>query len=351
MDGNYGPPSKRHEGEMYSAPYSGAQGGQGQQPPPPQQQPPSASGAPPPQGQPPTAPTSQQPQDPYGQYGGSYPQGAERRSTPSGQNQFPFQFGRERVSASPGGNSQPPLPANIMGGSGDGQGAMWQGRSEMGYNYQSRQGPPSTNAQGPGYHSGPSRGEEMLHTDQRLGHEGQWQPHVNRPQPPYVPAPGPPLVRAPPPTGYQASPSMPNHLPQVASPAAPRALEARTSPSKSPFLKMQKAGPPVPASHIVPAPSQPPLIRRDITFPPGSVEATQPMLKPRRRLTAKEIGTPEAWRVMMSLKSGLLAESTWALDTINILLYDDNSIMTFNLSQVRPTPIPFLLSPLLPCPL
>lgn len=39
--------------------------------------------------------------------------------------------------------------------------------------------------------------------------------------------------------------------------------------------------------------------------------------------------------MMMSLKSGLLAESTWALDTINILLYDDNSIMTFNLSQVR----------------
>ena len=47
-------------------------------------------------------------------------------------------------------------------------------------------------------------------------------------------------------------------------------------------------------------------------------------------------GTPEAWRVMMSLKSGLLAESTWALDTINILLYDDNSIMTFSLSQVSP---------------
>lgn len=37
----------------------------------------------------------------------------------------------------------------------------------------------------------------------------------------------------------------------------------------------------------------------------------------------------------MSLKSGLLAESTWALDTINILLYDDNSISTFDLSTVR----------------
>lgn len=39
----------------------------------------------------------------------------------------------------------------------------------------------------------------------------------------------------------------------------------------------------------------------------------------------------------MSLKSGLLAESTWALDTINILLYDDNSITTFNLCQVSAT--------------
>lgn len=46
------------------------------------------------------------------------------------------------------------------------------------------------------------------------------------------------------------------------------------------------------------------------------------------------VGTPEAWRVMMSLKSGLLAESTWALDTINILLYDDNTVSSFGLSQV-----------------
>lgn len=38
---------------------------------------------------------------------------------------------------------------------------------------------------------------------------------------------------------------------------------------------------------------------------------------------------------MMSLKSGLLAESTWALDTINILLYDDNSVSTFELNMVR----------------
>ncbi|KAK1880885.1 AT-rich interactive domain containing protein 1A [Dissostichus eleginoides] len=118
----------------------------------------------------------------------------------------------------------------------------------------------------------------------------------------------------------------------------PRPMESRTSPSKSPYMhpgiKVQKAGPPIPASHIGHAPVQQPMIRRDVAFPPGSVEASQPHLKPRRRLTVKEIGTPEAWRVMMSLKSGLLAESTWALDTINILLFDDNSITTFNLCQL-----------------
>ncbi|XP_018104067.2 AT-rich interactive domain-containing protein 1A isoform X1 [Xenopus laevis] len=336
MDGSYGPSSKRHEGEMYGGPYSAGQAGQNQQQPqpPPQQQPPGSGAPPPTPGQPPAV-TNTQPQDPYVQYGGSYPQGTERRPVASGQNQFPFQFGRERVSAAPGSNSQPPLPSSIMSNSGEGnqQGAIWQSRNDMSYNYQGRPGPPAANIQGQGYHSVPPRGEDMLHSDQRLGHEGQWPPHVNRQQPPYVPAPGPPMTRAPPQSGYQASPSMPNHLPQVPSPATPRPLEAHTSPSKSPFLKMQKAGPPVPASHIVPTPT-PPLIRRDITFPPGSVEATQPILKPRRRLAAKDIGTPEAWRVMMSLKSGLLAESTWALDTINILLYDDNSIMTFNLSQL-----------------
>ncbi len=46
---------------------------------------------------------------------------------------------------------------------------------------------------------------------------------------------------------------------------------------------------------------------------------------------------------MMSLKSGLLAESTWALDTINILLYDDSSISTFDLNTVRLNIDPLML--------
>ncbi|XP_029298531.1 AT-rich interactive domain-containing protein 1A isoform X2 [Cottoperca gobio] len=313
VDGGYGPPAKRHEGEMYNVPYSG------------QQQPgPQASG---PQGQ----------QDMYNQYN-AYP-GGERRP-PGPQNQFPFPFGRDRVPSSAGPNSQSPMPpqmmANPMPSGPDGpQGPMWQGRNEMGYpNYPNRQGPPGP-GQGPGYH-GMNRSEEMMPADQRMNHEGQWSGHVNQRQPPFGPGgSGPPMTR-PLPSTYQTSQ---NHISQVSSPTPmPRPMESRTSPSKSPYMhpgiKVQKAGPPIPASHIGQAPVQQPMIRRDVAFPPGSVEASQPHLKSRRRLTVKEIGTPEAWRVMMSLKSGLLAESTWALDTINILLYDDNSISTFNLCQL-----------------
>jgi len=287
MDGSYGPPAKRHEGEMYSVPYSAGQGQTQQQLPPAQTQQPSQQQ---------TAQPSPQ-QDLYNQYGSTYP-AADRRSAGGPQNQFPFQFGRDRVSAPPGSNAQQNMPPQMMGGpiqsapEGPQQGAMWQGRNEIGYSYPNRQSTGSA-PQGPAYH-GVTRTDEILHSDQRVNHEGPWPSHGNR-QPPYGPsAPVPPMTR-PPQSNYQTPPSMQNHIPQVSNPAPlPRPLENRTSPSKSPFLhsgmKMQKAGPPVPASHITPAAVQPPMIRRDITFPPGSVEATQPVLKQRRRLTAKDIG-------------------------------------------------------------
>lgn len=37
---------------------------------------------------------------------------------------------------------------------------------------------------------------------------------------------------------------------------------------------------------------------------------------------------------MMALKSGLLAESTWAIDTLNILLFDDSTLGYFNLTHL-----------------
>jgi hypothetical protein len=36
----------------------------------------------------------------------------------------------------------------------------------------------------------------------------------------------------------------------------------------------------------------------------------------------------------MALRSGLMGETTWALDTLNILLFDDNSVTYFGLGNM-----------------
>ncbi|KAJ8362244.1 hypothetical protein AAFF_G00386890 [Aldrovandia affinis] len=213
--------------------------------------------------------------------GGRRGAGGRRPPGAAGHGQFPFPFGRDCGPSAGGPGAQPSMGPQMMGGPMQGppdgpQGGMWPGRNEMSYpGFPARQGPPAGPAQG--FHP-MARSEDLLPANQE-----QW--------------------------------------------AEPRPARR---PSCTPAPRCRRPGRP-PHPH---APAHPPLIRRDITFPPGSVEASQPALKPRRRLTVKDIGTPEAWRVMMSLKSGLLAESTWALDTINILLYDDSSISTFTLSQL-----------------
>ncbi|KAJ3597420.1 hypothetical protein NHX12_000947 [Muraenolepis orangiensis] len=291
-----------------------------------------------------SAPPAGQP-EPYGQYGpgggaaGPYPD----RRPPGPAGQFPFPFGRERMQGPAA--AQPNMPPQMMQPGPEGgppPGAMWQqgGRDTKYQGFPGRQGGPQGAPGGSGYPA-VSRSEEMTPEQRGVNHEGQWGGQMGPRQPPYGPSAGPggPPVSRSAQSNYQAPQGVQNHIPQPSGPASvPRPLESRTSPGKSPYhhgnIKMQKAGPPVPASHIATSSVQSPLIRRDMPFPPGSVEATHPILKPRRRLTMKDIGSPEAWRVMMSLKSGLLAESTWALDTINILLYDDNSISTFNLATL-----------------
>lgn len=54
----------------------------------------------------------------------------------------------------------------------------------------------------------------------------------------------------------------------------------------------------------------------------------------RKRLMRADVCPVEAWRLMMSLRSGLLAESCWALDTLNILLFDDVSVAYFGLQHM-----------------
>lgn len=75
------------------------------------------------------------------------------------------------------------------------------------------------------------------------------------------------------------------------------------------------------------------LPRREITFPPDSVEATLPVLYRRKRLCRGDLGSVDAWRIIMCLRSGLLAESCYALDVLNVLLFDDTSVAYFGLSQ------------------
>ncbi|XP_062912086.1 AT-rich interactive domain-containing protein 1B isoform X1 [Mobula hypostoma] len=301
MEGMYGPPPKRHESDMYNVQYGSQQ------------------------------------QEMYNQYGNAYT-GPDRRSM---QSQYPLTYNRDRMQG-PGPMQQHGMPPQMMGGpmqvsSTEGpQQGMWQSRNDMPYQYPNRQGPGAPPQASP--YAGMNRTEEMMLPDQRINHEGQWPSHMNQRQPSYMQSASMAPITRPSQSSYQTPPSMPNHISRAPSPAPfQRSLENRMSPNKSPYMssmKMQKVGPPVPASQVAVPQQQPPPVRREITFPPGSVEASQPVLKARRKLTSKDTGAPEAWRVMMSLKSGLLAESTWALDTINILLYDDSTVATFNLSQL-----------------
>lgn len=75
-------------------------------------------------------------------------------------------------------------------------------------------------------------------------------------------------------------------------------------------------------------------VKRELVFPLESVEAVTPVLYKRRRLGRADVAPVEAWRLMMALRSGLLAETTWALDVLNILLFDDTSIAYFGLAHM-----------------
>ncbi|CAL1294533.1 unnamed protein product [Larinioides sclopetarius] len=77
-----------------------------------------------------------------------------------------------------------------------------------------------------------------------------------------------------------------------------------------------------------------PIVKKPFEFPPNTVESIRPVAVKRRRCPAKRLGPIDPWRLMLALKSGLLAESTWALDAIAILLADNNTVVYFNLDHL-----------------
>nr|XP_015208997.1 PREDICTED: AT-rich interactive domain-containing protein 1B [Lepisosteus oculatus] len=268
MDGMYGPAAKRHEGDVYNVPYGGQQ------------------------------------QDVYGQYGSGY-SGPERRPL---QSQYPYPYSRDRMQTS---GHTPPQPAQQHGissqmlsgplqqssSSGPAEGPqpnVWPSRTDLPYPYPGRQAPGGS-SQVPPYPA-LGRGDDLMAPEPRLNPDGQWPGHVGQRQSSFLPPSSsslPPMTTRPPPSSYQTSPAMHNHMPRAPSPGAfQRSMEARMSPNKTPFLPaMKKVGPPLPATQVSGPPSQPPpIVRREIAFPPGTVEATQPVLKPRRKITSKDNG-------------------------------------------------------------
>ena len=55
----------------------------------------------------------------------------------------------------------------------------------------------------------------------------------------------------------------------------------------------------------------------------GSIEATEIVCRPNTRVPAIYISHGDANKIMMSLKSGLKVETTWALETLTVILFDD----------------------------
>lgn len=99
-----------------------------------------------------------------------------------------------------------------------------------------------------------------------------------------------------------------------------------------PMMPPQQGGKPMPGGQFMPQNNA--VTKRDIIFPADSVEGTVPVYYRRKRITKGDIGPVDPWRIFMALRSGLLVESTWALDVINILLFDDSSVQYFGLAHL-----------------
>ena len=73
--------------------------------------------------------------------------------------------------------------------------------------------------------------------------------------------------------------------------------------------------------------------KKEPLFPVDSIEATQVNEVKKRKITSKDITPLDPWKLYLCLKSGLLSESTWALDALNIALFDDNTLPYFHLKH------------------
>lgn len=218
-------------------------------------------------------------------------------------------------SGGPGRGPPPPAPTSAQGPP---PGATWPPQDP-------RYGPNSGSIMSPPPASGASSHSQPPWTTPGSQSPNQSRSGAPGGRPPFPGKPGPGEMYR----GYGPSPSS-LQLPPTSSSKSPMQPIMGTPQS------MSQQGPAPPGFHPAPVPSSavPMMMKKEVVFPVESVEAVTPVLSRRRKLHKNDVSPVEAWRIMMSLKSGLLAETTWALDVLNVLLYDDHSVSYFSLTYL-----------------
>ncbi|KAL7729552.1 hypothetical protein ACLKA6_007843 [Drosophila palustris] len=132
--------------------------------------------------------------------------------------------------------------------------------------------------------------------------------------------PGVPMVGTPP--GSMIAQKQPPIVGQVMQPTQQQPQPHQLPNPQAPYAPQQVTG----------AGAQ--LVKKELIFPHDSVESTTPVLYRRKRLTKADVCPVDPWRIFMAMRSGLLTECTWALDVLNVLLFDDTTVQFFGISNL-----------------
>ncbi|KAK0428674.1 hypothetical protein QR680_010941 [Steinernema hermaphroditum] len=121
------------------------------------------------------------------------------------------------------------------------------------------------------------------------------------------PQPGPPQGAVPQPTPTPSMMSSRSQNPAMPTPASHHHAPATTAALMSASSAQQQQS------------------QQQSLFPPGTIEATQPLLRRRRKVLSKDLCGAVPKRVMMALRSALDTEVVWAVNALNVILYDDSN--------------------------
>ncbi|XP_055356781.1 trithorax group protein osa-like [Paramacrobiotus metropolitanus] len=149
----------------------------------------------------------------------------------------------------------------------------------------------------------------------------------------------PGLQQQPPPQAFTPGPER-----QHAQPGFPGQPIVRSLPIPAKDMRQQPVGELPPATQQLLAAarqrqmaSNHTMAAAEIVFPPDSVEATEYLSRSRQKLTAKDVGDIKGldmWKLHMRMKSGLLAESGWAFEMLNIYSSEEQYSSQFKLANL-----------------